>query len=76
MTDDEKAYKKIKNIVKPTLIIWGENDLLITVENAYKFQKDLPNNSLFLLNNCGHVPMEESPKESLKPVLYLLENEN
>ena len=51
-----------------------ENDLLIPVENAYKFQKDLPNNSLFLLDKCGHVPMEESPKESLKPVIDFLEN--
>jgi len=74
MTDDKKAYKKIKHIVQPTLIIWGENDLLIPVENAYKFQKDLPNNSLFLLDKCGHVPMEESPKESLKPVIDFLEN--
>ena len=76
MTDDEKAYIKIKNIVQPALILWGENDLLIPVENAYKFQKDLPNNSLFLLDKCGHVPMEESPKESLKPVIDFLENEN
>ena len=74
MKDDEKAYIKIKNIVQPTLILWGENDLLIPVENAYKFQKDLPNNSLFLLDKCGHVPMEESPKESLKPVIDFLEN--
>ena len=74
MKDDENAYIKIKNIVQPTLIIWGENDLLIPVENAYKFQKDLPNNSLFLLDKCGHVPMEESPKESLKPVIDFLEN--
>ncbi|MBK8746479.1 MAG: alpha/beta hydrolase [Saprospiraceae bacterium] len=74
MKDDENAYIKIKNIVQPTLILWGENDLLIPVENAYKFQKDLPNNSLFLLDKCGHVPMEESPKESLKPVIDFLEN--
>ena len=74
MKDDEKAYIKIKNIVQPTLILWGENDLLIPVENAYKFQIDLPNNSLFLLDKCGHVPMEESPKESLKPVIDFLEN--
>ncbi len=74
MSDNANAYKEIKNIVQPTLILWGAQDLLIPIENAYKFRKDLPNNTLFILNKCGHVPMEESPEESLKPVIDFLNN--
>lgn len=69
---DTSAIKNIRNIQQPTLILWGANDLLIPVENAYKFDADLPNDTLVILDNSGHVPMEESPLESLKPVLDFL----
>lgn len=69
---DTSTYKNIKNIQQPTLILWGAEDLLIPVENAYKFQEDLPNNTLVILENTGHTPMEESPLESLAPVISFL----
>lgn len=32
---------EIKFIQKPTLIIWGEQDQLISVDNAYLFKQDI-----------------------------------
>jgi len=46
----------------PTLVIWGELDQLIPVTHAYKFSRDLPVDSLVVLPDVGHVPMEESPQ--------------
>ncbi|MBD45747.1 MAG: hypothetical protein CMC65_11160 [Flavobacteriaceae bacterium] len=69
---DTSTHKNIKTIQQPTLILWGAEDLLIPVENAYKFQEDLPNNTLVILENTGHTPMEESPLESLAPVISFL----
>ena len=66
------SYTKIKTIQQPTLILWGAEDLLIPIKNAYRFQKDLPNNQLVVLDKVGHTPMEESPKESLKSILTFL----
>lgn len=74
MSQDTSAYHNIKYIQQPTLIIWGAEDLLIPVENAYKFHKDLPNNTLVILEDTGHTPMEESPIESLEPVITFLKN--
>lgn len=51
----------IKNLSMPALVIWGELDQLIPVAHAYKFQRDLPNDSLVILKGIGHIPMEESP---------------
>lgn len=51
---------QIKNIQQPTLIIWGEQDQLISVNNAYLFKQDIKNSLLFILPNVGHIPMEES----------------
>ena len=62
----------IKNIEQATLVLWGEKDFLIPVSNAYLFQKDLPNDTLVILKNLGHVPMEENPTESLLPVRQFL----
>jgi pimeloyl-ACP methyl ester carboxylesterase len=64
----------IKKIQQPTLIIWGEQDKLIPIHNAYRFHDDLPNDTLVILKNSGHVPMEENPKESLDAVLQFLKN--
>ncbi len=68
MVDDDD-YLKINHIQTPTLILWGEADAWIPVENAYRFEKDLPNNRTVIFKNLGHVPQEENPSESVKEVL-------
>ncbi len=62
-------FMKINQIQIPTLILWGESDAWIPLENAYKFQKDLPHNRLVVHKNLGHVPQEEGPSETVKDVL-------
>jgi pimeloyl-ACP methyl ester carboxylesterase len=74
VSKDTSAYKNIKQIKQPTLILWGAEDLLIPVENAYKFQEDLQNDTLVILEKTGHTPMEESPLKSLEPVIDFLNN--
>jgi pimeloyl-ACP methyl ester carboxylesterase len=66
-------YLQIPTIKLPTLILWGEDDNWIKVDNAYKFQKDLPNDTLIIYKNVGHVPMEESPQKTAQDVLMFLE---
>jgi pimeloyl-ACP methyl ester carboxylesterase len=75
MLYDTTNIPRIKTIQTPTLVLWGEQDLLIPIENAQRFHDDLPNDTLVILKNMGHVPMEENPAESLKPVLdFLIKN--
>jgi pimeloyl-ACP methyl ester carboxylesterase len=68
------AHNNIKLIEQRTLVLWGEKDLLIPVEQAYKFHHDMPNDTLVIMSNVGHVPMEESPNQSLEVVLSFLKN--
>ena len=51
----------IKTIQIPTLIIWGDQDQLINVSNAYLFNKDIKGSKLVVFKNVGHAPMEETP---------------
>jgi pimeloyl-ACP methyl ester carboxylesterase len=69
---DSSSIPLIKNIQQRTLVLWGEQDLLIPIKSAYRFHNDLPNDSLVILKNLGHVPMEEGAMESLEVVLAFL----
>ncbi len=59
----EQTPEKIKTITIPTLILWGEKDLLIDVSNASLFNKAITGSKMVVFPNIGHVPMEESPKK-------------
>jgi pimeloyl-ACP methyl ester carboxylesterase len=68
----ERPWKDLSLIQVPTLILWGEHDMLIPVEAAHLFSQELPNDSLVILPGMGHVPMEENPERSVQPLLEFL----
>ena len=68
--DIDEVSKRYGQIKIPTLLIWGEKDVVIRKSKGYKLQNDLQNAQLKIIKNCGHIPHEERPKEVLK---YLLE---
>jgi pimeloyl-ACP methyl ester carboxylesterase len=57
---------KLKSIQTPTLLIWGAKDLWIPLDNGIRMDRILVNSTLKVIENSGHVPMEENPIESLK----------
>lgn len=46
----------------PTLLLWGEDDQVTTMEVAEMFHKLIPNSQLVSIKNCGHAPMIEHPE--------------
>ena len=56
-------------------MLWGGKDELIPIGAAYKFNRDLSNSTLVILENSGHVPMEENPTASLAPVISFLKSQ-
>ncbi len=54
----------IKNIKNPTLIMWGDKDIIIPVDNAYKFEKDIAGSEVIIYENVGHLPMDEVGEQS------------
>lgn len=62
---DNSNLEKLKSIKNKTLLIWGENDNWIPLDNGKRMDSLMPNSKLIIVKNSGHVPMEESPKESL-----------
>ena len=69
---DYTTIPQLKELKTATLILWGENDMLIPVSTAHDFSKLLANDTIVIIKNCGHVPMEECPSESLKAVINFI----
>jgi pimeloyl-ACP methyl ester carboxylesterase len=65
--------ERIREIRVPTLIIWGEDDRLIDVENAGLFARDIPGSESVVLSRSGHIPMEETPEPVAEAILRFLE---
>jgi pimeloyl-ACP methyl ester carboxylesterase len=52
------------NIKTPTLILWGEQDRVLSPENAKVFNKYIPGSQIVTLPDVGHTPMIEAPEKS------------
>ena len=69
---EKEVLAKLKNINTPTLLIWGAKDTWIPLNNGKRMDSILPNSKLVVIANSGHVPMEESPEESLAVFEFFL----
>ena len=56
---------KLKSIQNSTLLIWGAQDNWIPLDNGKRMDSVMQNSKLVVLENSGHVPMEENPEESV-----------
>jgi pimeloyl-ACP methyl ester carboxylesterase len=52
---------RLTEIQAPTLIIWGEHDMLVPVKDAHEFERLIPQSRTVILDDTGHVPMLERP---------------
>ncbi len=52
----------------PTLLLWGDSDRVVPPWVGRRLARELPNARLVSLEECGHVPPEELPEESLSVV--------
>lgn len=76
----DETWKSIRtvNLVKylhkikgPVLLIHGENDGVVPVEQAMLAQDTIPNHQLALIKKCGHFPMYEKPAHYLKALTMM-----
>ena len=55
--------KELNQIKKPTLLVWGNNDIITPPFVGEEFKKLIPNSELHFIDKCGHAPMLEVPGE-------------
>lgn len=65
---------RIPEISVPALIVSGEEDRVVPVEDSRKLNDMLPDSELHFIPDTGHLPHEESPEQFLEIVLPWIEN--
>lgn len=61
----QEIISEYPTISVPTLILWGLNDEVIPLKIGRMLHEAIPGSRLELINNCGHVPQEERPEETI-----------
>ena len=64
--------KRYSEIQCPLLIIWGEKDPLIPIDHFNQFRHDFPTAQTLLIAECGHIPQEEKPEQTLNTILSFM----
>ncbi|KAF0241364.1 MAG: alpha/beta hydrolase [Sediminibacterium sp.] len=55
--------EELNQIKQPTLLVWGNNDIITPPFVGKEFNKLIPNSELHFIDKCGHAPMMEVPEE-------------
>lgn len=63
----------VRALEVPTLVMWGDKDPLIPVSVGNRFDALLPNSTLVIYENVGHIPMEEVAEVSASDVRAFME---
>ena len=64
--DIKEIMKLYKTIKVPTLIIWGLDDRIIPLRTGQMLHGEIGGSTLELVVDCGHVPQEEQPDETMR----------
>jgi pimeloyl-ACP methyl ester carboxylesterase len=58
----EVLLDRLPDLQTPTLVVWGVRDRVLPPSQAHEAITRLPNGSLELIPNCGHLPQVEYPE--------------
>jgi pimeloyl-ACP methyl ester carboxylesterase len=72
MEDLEFIEKNLHAIVKPTLILWGENDKYLPLSLGERIHKDITGSKMERIPNCGHFVPEDHPELVTKIIAEFL----
>jgi pimeloyl-ACP methyl ester carboxylesterase len=66
----QPLYAQIK---RPVLILWGGEDVWLPVEQGERLQEMIPGASLHVIQDAGHLIIEERPGPLIEKMLPFLE---
>lgn len=62
--DNARIPAALGDIQQHTLLIWGEVDSTIPLENGLRLDKDIPDSELIVMPGLNHSPYKEAPQET------------
>ncbi len=64
--------RRYKTVTIPTLIIWCDHDKVIKPTIGLRPHNDLPNSTFRVVRECGHMPQEEKPQQTVRLIQNFL----
>ncbi len=72
--DIDTWIDKYPTISVPTLLIWGDDDMVIPVQIGHQLRAAIPCSKLVTIPDTGHIPQEETPVPSIDLIKDFLKN--
>ncbi len=63
---------RLQELQLPVLVITGDGDRIVPTEQSIRLAAELPDASLAVIPQCGHVPQEECPQPTLDAIRRFL----
>jgi len=74
MRGEDFLGAEVKQISRPTLVVWGRNDTTIPVRTADAFARDIPGARKVILDGCAHRPQAQCSTDFNSAVKRFLTN--
>lgn len=71
----DEVEKRYRTIQKETLLLWGREDVVTTLDFGERLSKELPHARLVVYPKCGHFPMLEAASASTAELSRYLDEE-
>jgi pimeloyl-ACP methyl ester carboxylesterase len=68
----ERIQAKYRTVDKPTLLLWGREDIVTPLKYGERLVSELPNAKLIVYPRCGHFPMIEAREASNRDLVAFL----
>jgi len=66
--------EELGQIEAPTLVITGDDDQIVFPEASRRLAEGIPGSVFKVIEDCGHLPQEECPKEFMQVVVNFLDS--
>jgi pimeloyl-ACP methyl ester carboxylesterase len=64
---------RVRTIHEPTLVITGDSDRVVPPAIARRYHELIPGSELLVMEQTGHLPQEEHPKETASAIIRWIE---
>jgi pimeloyl-ACP methyl ester carboxylesterase len=64
----ETVSRRYPTIRTPALLLWCEHDKIVPLRFGKRLVSDLPDARIDVIEDCGHIPHEEQPEQTLRAI--------
>ena len=69
---DPRLPALLRRVHVPSFVIWGRQDAIVPLNCGELYHQAIKGSTLQIIENCGHSPQIEKPKEFVEAVIGFL----